>query len=122
MKEVGGITVPQVDGIIKGVFHIESGDRGILDGLVLDQNEQPVKSAAALLYRLCGNGELELVTYAFSDESGRFLLGPLSGDREYFVRVGMCVSCSFSEPESGKKGAERDSPERYMEFKKIYSE
>lgn len=123
MQDNSVFKIPSFDGsFINGVFRIGGEEAKALCGLIVDETKQPVKQAAACLYKWNVDGGLEPVACTFSDEGGRFLLGPLSGDDTYYVKVDMCVSCEFSPDILGERYKERDSPERYEKYKDVYGE
>lgn len=72
----------QIDAVIK----IKKENRSALYGTVVDENNQPVADAVVKLLQVCGKCIVPL-THTFTDQRGQFLLGPLSPNQRYMLKI-----------------------------------
>lgn len=69
-------------------FIIRDDNRDIIDGIILDKNNNSVENAVVKLYII--NKETntpEAVSYTFTDEYGEFVFGPVNFDNNYLIKV-----------------------------------
>lgn len=102
-----------------GVFHL-SEKSGALCGLLLSDGDAPADNIPACLYRMLSDGRLKPEACAFSDEGGRFLLGPIRGGETYYLKIEGCGDARFYPIPQGE--TERDSPAAYQKYRNIYND
>ncbi len=70
---------------IRASIHIQPETRCIIEGTVMDENQQPITQAAVLLY--LGMEPHTMLAHSFTGDDGSFCFGPLESDTLYKIRV-----------------------------------
>ena len=79
----------QIDVVIK----IPEETRGVIHGVVVDENQHVVQDAVVKLFEVGDHSTndslcvLRPITHTFTDECGQFLFGPLCPDRFYAIKI-----------------------------------
>lgn len=79
---------PDIDKDCERKFIVHDDNRDIIDGTILDSNNNAVADAVVKLYIIDKetNG-LEAVSYTFTDEYGEFVFGPVNTDNNFLIKV-----------------------------------
>ena len=121
--------------LIDVTYKLSAERQSAVSGQVLDEEGTPVCDAAAVLFSIL-SGKSKPIAYAFTDERGRFVFGPLCCEKQYEIKIWSSNSCIFSDFVSSKSAAnisddcpcesavdscERDSMELYVRYKSLES-
>ncbi|MFA6939938.1 MAG: hypothetical protein WCQ54_03010 [Clostridiaceae bacterium] len=69
-------------------FVIKEDNRAIIDGIILDNDNNPIADAIVKLYIMNKETDiLEPISYTFSDEYGEFAFGPVNTANNYLIKV-----------------------------------
>ena len=136
MGSSASYNLPQRAGrLIDITYKLSSEQQSAVAGLVIDEEGAAVCDAAAVLFSVL-NGESRPIAYAFTDEEGRFVFGPLPTEKQYEIKIWSSNSCIFTDCTTSKKAAyisddcpceregavdscERDSMELYVKYKNL---
>ncbi|MEJ8552905.1 carboxypeptidase-like regulatory domain-containing protein [Tepidibacter sp. Z1-5] len=117
----------QIDAVIK----VGEEKRGIIHGIVKDSKDKIVKDAVVELFEIVSPPRsLKSLTYAFTDEYGEFLFGPLSPNKNYVVKVwfnnvnvrDLIIEHEHDEPHLDKKEIQPEHDEPRCDKKEIQPE
>ncbi|MFI3227411.1 MAG: hypothetical protein R3Y09_08365 [Clostridia bacterium] len=80
---------PQKDEVIKTTIHINQNNKPAIIGNVVDNDEKPIKDAFLIAYEVDKRNHkiINIGSFAYTDEWGRFILAPLKVDTLYNVKV-----------------------------------
>ena len=117
MSGYASFNIPDSNGrLVNGLFCINEEPDGALCGTVLDMEDKPIPDVTAILFEY-REGESCPVAYAFTDNEGRFIFGPLKKGAKYTVRL-----WSGRNILSDNREAERDTEELYEKYKGLYED
>lgn len=79
---------PDIDKDCIRKFIVHDDNRDIIDGTILDSNNNAVVDAVVKLYIIdMETNSLEAVSYTFTDEYGEFVFGPVNTDNNFLIKV-----------------------------------
>jgi hypothetical protein len=79
---------PETDKDFERKFIIHDDNRDIIDGIILDSNNNVVADAIVKLYILdMETNNMEAISYTFTDEYGEFVFGPVNTDNNFLIKV-----------------------------------
>ncbi|MEM7513180.1 MAG: carboxypeptidase-like regulatory domain-containing protein, partial [Bacteroidota bacterium] len=74
------------------LFHLHAQDGAVIEGRILDTNEQPVAFATVLLHSATDSS---VTKAAYTTEKGKFFIGPLTAG-DYFLKTQFVGLATYS--------------------------
>lgn len=69
-------------------FKIGEDSRDIIDGIIVDSDNNPIENAIVKLYIINSEtNNLDSISYSFTDEYGEFVFGPVDANNNYLIKV-----------------------------------
>lgn len=114
------VTIPP-DGQAKTAVCAAAGEKGMLSGVVLDEEGAAIENAAVQLFAAGENPADGPLSACFTDQEGCFLFGPVLPGVRYRLRVfvGRQAQRRGQAP-GGQPADEPDSPAAYKTFRDMY--